>query len=456
MASQENQEMQSNKRQFTWKELSQLNKRHNAHVAYKGKVYDVSSFVPNHPGGVDQIMMASSHDITNIFELYHKPETVNHILEKYYVGDLIDNEMPVYSNEDSDFFLTLQKRVRDYMKSQKLDPKFDPRMFFVYFIFTFLIWTCWYIMMRLSSFLLLSSVFAIGWGVSSGVSALTLGHDSSHYAITHKPWVWKALKFVTGLNIGFCLYTWSYQHIYGHHKFTNVEGSDPDIVTTKNVHSIWRIKKQQPWISRYLYQHIYMPFVFSLLTIKIKLQDFHTMYILKKGPVRMNPPTPMIWAEFFFVKTFHVFMLYYVPLYYMTWSRMLLLNLIYELSFGFYLAFLTQITHVNTKVIWPDPDEAKKVYTHKTWAELQVLTTTDYATDGWLWTIMSGSLNHQIAHHLFPGVIQSHYRHITPIVRQTCKDFGIQYNYEEGLSGTVYSHFKYLLNMGRGVETMEE
>ena len=32
--------------------------------------------------------------------------------------------------------------------------------------------------MRLSSFLFLSSVFAIGWGVTSGVSALTLGHDS--------------------------------------------------------------------------------------------------------------------------------------------------------------------------------------------------------------------------------------------------------------------------------------
>ena len=28
-------------RQFTWKELSKLNKRHNAHVAYRGKVSGV-------------------------------------------------------------------------------------------------------------------------------------------------------------------------------------------------------------------------------------------------------------------------------------------------------------------------------------------------------------------------------------------------------------------------------
>ena len=89
-------------------------------------------------------------------------------------------------------------------------------------------------------------------------------------------------------------------------------------------------------------------------------------------------------------------------------------------------------------------------------AELQVLTTTDYATDGWLWTVLTGSLNHQVAHHLFPGVIQSHYRHITPIVRQTCKDFGIQYNYEEGLMGTIYNHILYLFDMGRRVENTEE
>lgn len=87
------QQEEANTRRFTWKELSQLNKKHNAHVAYKGKVswilrwsllvifgihlkvYDVSSFVLNHPGGVEQIMMAASHDITHIFELYHKPET---------------------------------------------------------------------------------------------------------------------------------------------------------------------------------------------------------------------------------------------------------------------------------------------------------------------------------------------------------------------------------------------
>ena len=36
-------------------------------------------------------------------------------------------------------------------------------------------------------------------------------------------------------------------------------------------------------------------------------------------------------------------------------------------------------------------------------AELQVRTTQDYCTDSWIWYFLSGGLNHQTAHHLFPG-----------------------------------------------------
>ena len=38
-------------------------------------------------------------------------------------------------------------------------------------------------------------------------------------------------------------------------------------------------------------------------------------------------------------------------------------------------------------------------------AELQVAATQDYCTDSWFWTLLTGALNHQTAHHLFPGII---------------------------------------------------
>ena len=39
------------------------------------KVYDVSSFVSQHPGGVEQILAGAGRDITQVFNSYHKPNT---------------------------------------------------------------------------------------------------------------------------------------------------------------------------------------------------------------------------------------------------------------------------------------------------------------------------------------------------------------------------------------------
>ena len=39
------------------------------------KVYDVSSFLSKHPGGVQQIMSGLGNDITQVFDSYHKRQT---------------------------------------------------------------------------------------------------------------------------------------------------------------------------------------------------------------------------------------------------------------------------------------------------------------------------------------------------------------------------------------------
>lgn len=41
-------------------------------VTYKGDVYDISKFIPNHPGGRDKIMMAAGKDIEPFWNLYRQ------------------------------------------------------------------------------------------------------------------------------------------------------------------------------------------------------------------------------------------------------------------------------------------------------------------------------------------------------------------------------------------------
>ena len=37
-------------------------------------MYDVSGFIKQHPGGVDQLLMGAGRDVTILFESYHKPK----------------------------------------------------------------------------------------------------------------------------------------------------------------------------------------------------------------------------------------------------------------------------------------------------------------------------------------------------------------------------------------------
>ena len=64
---------------------------------------------------------------------------------------------------------------------------------------------------------------------------------------------------------------------------------------------------------------------------------------------------------------------------------------------------------------------------------------------------MSGGLNHQTAHHLFPDMAQTHYRWVTPLLKETCAEFGIQYNETKSFSEAWWRHIKFLKNMGSGV-----
>ena len=43
---------------------------HGVYICY-AQVYNVSSFMDHHPGGLDQILCAAGRDITQVFECYH-------------------------------------------------------------------------------------------------------------------------------------------------------------------------------------------------------------------------------------------------------------------------------------------------------------------------------------------------------------------------------------------------
>lgn len=61
-------------------------------VTYKHKVYDVTEFLPQHPGGVDKLLLAAGGAVDAYWQVFaqHNSEQVQEILDKYYIGDIVE------------------------------------------------------------------------------------------------------------------------------------------------------------------------------------------------------------------------------------------------------------------------------------------------------------------------------------------------------------------------------
>jgi linoleoyl-CoA desaturase len=92
-------------------------------------------------------------------------------------------------------------------------------------------------------------------------------------------------------------------------------------------------------------------------------------------------------------------------------------------------------------------------YASKDWGELQVKESGNWG--GIIWCHLFGGINYQIEHHLFPSMYHGHYPEISPIVRQTCQEFGIPYNHQPTIIHALYDTFQKMIYINRKKEFTE-
>jgi cytochrome b involved in lipid metabolism len=76
---------------LTLTDLSKHNTENDCWVAYQGKVYDVTAFLPLHPGGAAAIVKycGTASEFETGFTNKHGTSKVNILLQQIYKGDLI-------------------------------------------------------------------------------------------------------------------------------------------------------------------------------------------------------------------------------------------------------------------------------------------------------------------------------------------------------------------------------
>jgi len=83
------------------------------------------------------------------------------------------------------------------------------------------------------------------------------------------------------------------------------------------------------------------------------------------------------------------------------------------------------------------------------WYKAQVETSSTYG--GFISGCLTGGLNFQIEHHLFPRMSSAWYPYIAPKIREVCKKHGVRYTHYPWIWQNMISTLKYVNSMGNPV-----
>ncbi|XP_027108524.1 cytochrome b5-like [Coffea arabica] len=93
-------EEMTDRRVYVFDEVARHHKRGDTWLIISGKVYDVSLFLDDHPGGDEALLAVTGKDATIDFDEQNHSEEARKMLVDYYIGDVDISTLPV-EHEDT-------------------------------------------------------------------------------------------------------------------------------------------------------------------------------------------------------------------------------------------------------------------------------------------------------------------------------------------------------------------
>lgn len=357
----------------------------------------------------------------------------------------MDLKKPVFnSNTPEDFYPVLKERVNQYFSSQNISKNANITMVFKTIVILFLF---------VLSYILLFSGFFNTWGLMTlfalngfltAIIGLNITHDAIHGSYSSNPRINKMLSLIFNI-VGANDYMWKIMHNTIHHTYTNVPDHDDDI----NQMKIIRLNPAQErwWIHRFQYIYVFFLYLFATLSW-VFVKDYKKFFQPNIGSHNNQPHPNIEYFRLFFYKVVYYTLFIALPMIFIArpWYEILIGFVILHFIEGMTLSLVFQLAHVVEDVSFPSPNTEGKL--NKTWAAHQMYTTANFSCNSQLAFILCGGLNFQIEHHLFPKICHIHYKALTPIVRETAKEFNLPYYENKTFIGGIASHIKVLKRFG--------
>jgi linoleoyl-CoA desaturase len=149
-------------------------------------------------------------------------------------------------------------------------------------------------------------------------------------------------------------------------------------------------------------------------------------------------------------KSVHVIWALLIPMLFNPWRQVLAWYVACSWCVGFTLAMMFQLAHCvdNADVAGPEVERRGDQF-----AAHQLRTTVDVASPlpvvGAVFRWLCGSLDHQIEHHLAPGLPHTIYPRLADQLREACDQHGFAYGLHPGVFAAIGAHARWLRTMGR-------
>eukprot|EP00163_Fabomonas_tropica_P027812 TRINITY_DN546_c0_g1_i1.p1 TRINITY_DN546_c0_g1~~TRINITY_DN546_c0_g1_i1.p1 ORF type:complete len:441 (-),score=139.52 TRINITY_DN546_c0_g1_i1:1373-2695(-) len=403
-----------------------------------GQWYDVTSWVPYHPGG-PLIKNYHLQDATAIFEAMHSEETIGK-LKTQFKPMLPDNpHLPNFTPETPQVMKDFAALRAKFEKEGRFETK---AWWYFYKTFTT------YCLLFTALYAISHSQFVLG-GLFLGMFWQQMGwltHEYAHHQVfKNRKWGNLFAILMGNFSQGFSSTWWKDRH-NSHHASTNLHEVDPDLDNLPVL--VWTKKdaprlKDMPVTQKMIrYQAYYFMGVLSLLRVIWCLQSL--LFIFSRLKTEENK---------YFVKQgkwegraliAHWLCVAAICLYCGSFRNAAVVMVISQLLAGFGIGIVVFFNHYAMHHFHAD--------TKTNFFNMQLRTTRNL-TPGIVTDWLCGGLNYQIEHHLFPTMPRHNLLAISGDIKAFCKKHNIKYDCMDFIPG-VKEATKQLDKMSRHIADM--
>ncbi len=341
------------------------------------------------------------------------------------------------------FRKALTERVDAYITENKLPTRDVPAMY----VKSAILAACWlgiYLLILLGGFpLWANALLCIALAFAMVGIGMNIAHDANHGGYSNNPRINRLMGLTLDL-VGMSSFVWRARHNV-HHTYPNIGGLDEDLENG----GLIRLSPHEEWKPYFRLQMWYAPLLYVFVGFDFLRRDALVFFTGRTNQYHQYPKMKASDRIIFVAgKLFFFGYILALPMLVFPWWQVLIAFIGIMFTLGLLMSAITIPAHLVEAADFPEP-VGDPLHIENEWAIHQVQTAVNYSPDNRLVSFYVGGTNYQIEHHLFPQISHVQYPRLSPLVRETCEEFGITYSVNPTMRGGLLSHLRALREFGR-------